>query len=376
MADINFAKAEATAAPGETPPEDAAAYTHRSGRTGRAGAEGVVISLVDAADLDARGRLRRPPAPGVEFEGTTTDDLLAGELPADGKTFDVLICGMAGARQGWMEAPYLDAPADLGGLRFAAVTPRGANARLAPKILPGVCQKLAGAEDVMRGEETQVLGLSALRPGFAGTAILPGTHSKWIAVDGRRIERFATSMTGELFDVIPTSLVLLVAVVLFVWLPFRRSVLGRGCYAAGSAEGAAYMSGVDINRSKLAAYMLCGLLAGIAGLMQTFNTYTGEASAPSGGLYTLNSIAAVVNSRGMDVPLKTSIAIDQQPRCLPAGQKPAATRRTRLPQGRQQLIKAGQAGAINRAWRRSCPRSSPPHRGRQAARWRGCRSAR
>ncbi|HVX82006.1 MAG TPA: 2-dehydro-3-deoxygalactonokinase [Devosiaceae bacterium] len=136
------------------------------------------------------------------------DDLLAGELPADGKTFDVLICGMAGARQGWMEAPYLDAPADLGGLRFAAVTPRGANARLAPKILPGVCQKLAGAEDVMRGEETQVLGLSALRPGFAGTAILPGTHSKWIAVDGRRIERFATSMTGELFEVLRAHSVL------------------------------------------------------------------------------------------------------------------------------------------------------------------------
>jgi superfamily II DNA/RNA helicase/cold shock CspA family protein len=57
------------------PPEDAAAYTHRSGRTGRAGASGVVLSLVDAADVDGRGRLRRPPAPGVEYERTTTEAL-------------------------------------------------------------------------------------------------------------------------------------------------------------------------------------------------------------------------------------------------------------------------------------------------------------
>jgi ribose transport system permease protein len=102
-------------------------------------------------------------------------------------------------------------------------------------------------------------------------------------------------MTYAVFDeTVPTSLLLLLAVVLLVWLPFRRSVIGRGCYAAGSAEGAAYMSGVNIGRSKLAAYTLAGLLAGIAGLMLTFITYSGEASAPIGNTYTLNSIAAVV----------------------------------------------------------------------------------
>jgi ribose transport system permease protein len=101
-------------------------------------------------------------------------------------------------------------------------------------------------------------------------------------------------MTGDLFDTIPTSLVLLLVVVLVVWLPFRRSEVGRGCYAAGSAEGAAYMSGVKLGRSKLAAYVLSGLLAAIAGLLLTFITSSGEASAPSGGTYTLNSIAAVV----------------------------------------------------------------------------------
>jgi 2-dehydro-3-deoxygalactonokinase len=87
-------------------------------------------------------------------------------------------------------------------LAYGAVRPPIANSRLLPRILPGVCQKRVGAEDVMRGEETQILGLGALLPGFAGVVILPGTHSKWVSVDGRRIERFATAMTGELFEVL------------------------------------------------------------------------------------------------------------------------------------------------------------------------------
>ncbi len=107
-------------------------------------------------------------------------------------------------------------------------------------------------------------------------------------------EDLADFMTYTVFEVVPTSLVVLLAAVLIIWLPFRNSVIGRGCYAVGSAEGAAYMTGVAIGRSKLAAYTLAGLLAGLAGLMLTFVTFSGEASAPIGGTYTLNSIAAVV----------------------------------------------------------------------------------
>ncbi len=107
-------------------------------------------------------------------------------------------------------------------------------------------------------------------------------------------EDLADFMTYTVFDKVPTSLILLLAVVLIIWLPFRNSVIGRGCYAVGSAEGAAYMSGLSVGRSRLAAFTLSGLLAGIAGLMLTFVTFSGEASAPIGGTYTLNSIAAVV----------------------------------------------------------------------------------
>ena len=104
----------------------------------------------------------------------------------------------------------------------------------------------------------------------------------------------ADFVTGQVFGVIPTSLVVLLAVVLLIWVPYRRSVMGRAAYAVGSNEQAAYMSGVPVHRAKLVAYSLSGLLSAIGGLMLTFNTASGEASSAIGGSYTLNSIASVV----------------------------------------------------------------------------------
>jgi 2-dehydro-3-deoxygalactonokinase len=134
--------------------------------------------------------------------------LLAADFAPAGPPVEALICGMAGARQGWMEAPYLDVPADLGALRAGAVAPAMTPGRLSVHILPGVCQRTAGAEDVMRGEETQLLGLATLRPGFSGVVCMPGTHCKWVQLSGERLERFSTAMTGELFEVLRTHSVL------------------------------------------------------------------------------------------------------------------------------------------------------------------------
>ena len=120
---------------------------------------------------------------------------------------DVLICGMAGARQGWLEAPYLEAPTDLRGLLQGAVQPDMGDSPIKPFILPGVCQK-AGADNVMRGEETQLLGLAALNPGYSGMVCMPGTHSKWARLSGTRIEHFSTAMTGEMFELLRTHSVL------------------------------------------------------------------------------------------------------------------------------------------------------------------------
>jgi len=143
------------------------------------------------------GKIARGDYPSVLAE-------LIGENAAPGTP--AIICGMAGARQGWLEAPYLDTPADLTRLVQGAVTPEGTD--FDARILPGVCQRTAGDEDVMRGEETQLLGLLALRPGFSGTAILPGTHSKWVEIENGRITRFSTAMTGELYEVLSQHSVL------------------------------------------------------------------------------------------------------------------------------------------------------------------------
>ena len=134
-------------------------------------------------------------AAGTGFETVLESHLAALGVPAG---VPVMLCGMVGARTGWVEAGYLDAPVRLDHLAERA-TP--VPARLRPvRILPGIAQRDAGRPDVMRGEETQLLALSA--EGFSGLACLPGTHSKWVRLEGGTITRFATFLTGELFHLV------------------------------------------------------------------------------------------------------------------------------------------------------------------------------
>jgi len=107
-------------------------------------------------------------------------------------------------------------------------------------------------------------------------------------------EDFADFVTGSLHDAVPVSILVLAGVIAVIWIPYRRSVIGRAAYAIGSSEQAAYMSGVPVARAKFVAYMLAGLFAALAGLLLTCVTYSGEANALLGGGYTLSSIAAVV----------------------------------------------------------------------------------
>jgi ribose transport system permease protein len=93
---------------------------------------------------------------------------------------------------------------------------------------------------------------------------------------------------------LPVPLIIMVLVVALVWLPFRGTLTGRTVYAVGSSEPAAYMSGLEIDRSRLAAFTLAGLFAGIGGLYLAIQTSSGNADVPQAGAYTLNSIAAVV----------------------------------------------------------------------------------
>lgn len=129
---------------------------------------------------------------------------LAGDLLPDGQVTEVLICGMAGARQGWVEAPYAPVPCPPAG---GAPTPAPTrDPRLSVRILPGLSQ--ADPADVVRGEETQIAGFLATEPGFEGTLCLPGTHTKWARVRDNQVVRFRTAMTGELFALLSTQSVL------------------------------------------------------------------------------------------------------------------------------------------------------------------------
>jgi 2-dehydro-3-deoxygalactonokinase len=103
----------------------------------------------------------------------------------------IVMSGMVGSRQGWVEVPYVECPAGFDEIKrsLKEVFPR-------IWIVPGVLYRGA-VPDVMRGEETQVLG-----SGVEGTLCLPGTHSKWVEVANGRIVRFSTHMTGEVYAVL------------------------------------------------------------------------------------------------------------------------------------------------------------------------------
>ena len=116
----------------------------------------------------------------------------------------VLACGMVGARQGWQEAPYAEAPCDV--LALHPVCVRTKDPRLQLRIVAGLCQR--DPADVMRGEETQIAGFLGGHAGFDGILCLPGTHSKWVRVETGQIVAFRTAMTGELFGLLAGQSVL------------------------------------------------------------------------------------------------------------------------------------------------------------------------
>jgi 2-dehydro-3-deoxygalactonokinase len=108
----------------------------------------------------------------------------------------ILMSGMIGSRQGWIEAPYAMCPADIAGLADQLQpVPGNINAR----IVPGVALREAGGRsDVMRGEETQILGAGLGRG--RRLVVLPGTHCKWVLVEDGKILDFVTFMTGEMYQ--------------------------------------------------------------------------------------------------------------------------------------------------------------------------------
>lgn len=113
----------------------------------------------------------------------------------------ILASGMIGSRQGWCEAPYVPCPASIGQIAEKLIYVDAENGHRV-HIVPGVStENSAGVPDVIRGEETQIIG-ALTTDGSPKLFVLPGTHSKWVSVRNNRIEHFATFMTGEVFAIL------------------------------------------------------------------------------------------------------------------------------------------------------------------------------
>ena len=142
----------------------------------------------------------------------------------------VIACGMAGSAQGWREAAYCDTPANvanLGNSLQTVISLRGTRVH----IVPGVIQR-SRLPNVMRGEETQVLGVLQNLPVEAGGDLLiglPGSHSKWVEVVDGCITHFDTFMTGEVFAVLS-----------------EHSILGRTQQQGAAFDGQAFDRGVQV----------------------------------------------------------------------------------------------------------------------------------
>lgn len=170
-------------------------------------------SSLRAYRLDSEGRVidQRWSDCGV----LSCDGRFAEELAAQIHGWNdacVMLCGMIGARGGWQEVPYVDCPGSERDLAAAIVelacdVPVLAGRDL--RIVPGMIDRLSSpVADVMRGEETQIIGLLERMGDGIHTICLPGTHSKWVQVRDGAIVSIRTMMTGETYALFRTHSVL------------------------------------------------------------------------------------------------------------------------------------------------------------------------
>jgi len=200
----------------------------------------------------------------------------------------LIAAGMVGSKQGWREAPYLDVPLavnDIG--RTLTTIDTGLGVPL--HIVPGLLQRSA-LPNVIRGEETQVAGIVDQLQVDDILIGLPGTHSKWVQVQARRITHFNTFMTGELYAALS-----------------QHTILGRTMQRDGAPDDAAFLRGAGVaNTADGRAGMLSNIFSS-----RTLGL-TGELSPRAqadylSGLLIGHEIAALLALA--DGPLTTRIAL-------------------------------------------------------------------
>ena len=140
----------------------------------------------------------------------------------------VLMSGMIGSEQGWSLAPHVGLPAGLNDLSAALHPVRISNDRTG-YIVPGLKTiGPTGVHDIIRGEETQIMG--GLEDKFPAEVVfcLPGTHSKWVTFKNDVVTGFQTYLTGEALDVLTT-----------------HSIIGRLMTEKRVDIGEAFMQGLE-----------------------------------------------------------------------------------------------------------------------------------
>ena len=138
---------------------------------------------------------------GMKFiDQNEFEKILIKNIDAWNNKFDIKVIiasGMVGAKQGWIEVPYINSPCDIRNVNFKTLKILDdANIH----ILSGVSQ--FNPSDVMRGEETQIAGFLLNNVDFNGSICLPGTHSKWVNMNSYNIQEFTTFLTGELYEIV------------------------------------------------------------------------------------------------------------------------------------------------------------------------------
>ncbi|WP_300556355.1 2-dehydro-3-deoxygalactonokinase [Limnohabitans sp. Rim8] len=152
-----------------------------------------------------------------------------------------LISGMAGSRQGWQEAPYCPCPAGFAELSQHLLWLQPGRIALVPGLSCSSTDAL-NTPDVMRGEEVQIFGALQLAGRDRATLVLPGTHSKWVQVQGGHVAQFQTFMTGEVYALMS-----------------QHSILGKTMDLQGAFEATVFLQGID--QSQRASSVLHHLFA-------------------------------------------------------------------------------------------------------------------
>ena len=254
------------------------------------------------------GIMQLPKAPRVIAGRECTDgfelafDQACGDWLDEQPGLPVIACGMVGSAQGWCEAAYRDTPANVATLGTALQTVRSLRG-VDVHIVPGVIQR-SRLPNVMRGEETQVLGVLQTLSNEAGADLLiglPGSHSKWVEVADGCIVHFDTFMTGEVFAVLS-----------------EHSILGRTQQRGGSFDDEAFDRGVQVALSAdgetgVLSTMFSTRSLGLTGALSA----TAQPDYLSGLLigHELSALARVLRHRRNSVHLPSIILIGNAQLC-------------------------------------------------------------